>query len=87
MLSWWYAFEMVEMMPLRSLFETSLFENLKFLKSPLSRETDFRDDEVFLKIEMGMSRRGRASNRVGFPPLFLCMVALICIVFGYLLRY
>ena len=36
---------MFEMMPLRS-----LFQNLKFLKSPLSRETDFKDDEVFLKI-------------------------------------
>lgn len=36
---------------------------------------------------MELSRRGRASNQVGFPPLFICMVALICIVLGYVLKH
>ncbi|XP_038890494.1 vesicle-associated protein 2-2-like [Benincasa hispida] len=36
---------------------------------------------------MELSRRGRVSNQVGFPPLFICMVALICIVFGFVLHH
>ncbi|CAK9314905.1 unnamed protein product [Citrullus colocynthis] len=36
---------------------------------------------------MELSRRSRASNQVGFPPLFICMVALICIVLGFVLHH
>ncbi|XP_022999361.1 vesicle-associated protein 2-2-like isoform X3 [Cucurbita maxima] len=36
---------------------------------------------------MELSRKGRASNQVGFPPLFICMVALICVVLGFILHH
>lgn len=42
---------------------------------------------ISLFSQMELSRRGSASNQVGFPPLFICMVALICNVIGYVLRH
>ena len=42
---------------------------------------------ISLFSQMELSRKGRASNQVGFPPLFICMVALICVVLGFILHH
>ncbi|CAI9765894.1 unnamed protein product [Fraxinus pennsylvanica] len=41
-----------------------------------------------LKQELAMLRRSKSKNKVqvGFPPLFVCMVAMICLLVGFLLR-
>ncbi|KAJ8565952.1 hypothetical protein K7X08_008528 [Anisodus acutangulus] len=51
------------------------------------KRSTIKDMEVF-KQELALLRTKGVGRRaqVGFPPLFLCMVALICLTIGYLVR-
>ncbi|CAN4106204.1 unnamed protein product [Withania somnifera] len=58
----------------------SLFKDVEELKSKI-KSLDSQLIEALLRTK-GVGRRAQ----VGFPPLFLCMVALICLTVGYLVR-
>ncbi|MCE3049956.1 hypothetical protein HAX54_046200 [Datura stramonium] len=51
------------------------------------KRSTMKDMEI-LKQELALLRTKGVGKRaqVGFPPLFLCMVALICLTIGYLVR-
>ncbi|XP_049385693.1 vesicle-associated protein 2-2-like [Solanum stenotomum] len=51
------------------------------------KRSTFKDVEI-LKQELALLKTKGVGKRsqVGFPPLFLCMVALICLTIGYLVR-
>ncbi|XP_022143133.1 vesicle-associated protein 2-2-like [Momordica charantia] len=51
------------------------------------RRSSAQEVKILKDKMMELSRRGRVRNQVGFPPLFICMVTLICIVLGYVLHH
>ncbi|XP_008455518.1 vesicle-associated protein 2-2 isoform X2 [Cucumis melo] len=52
-----------------------------------ARRLSAQEVKILKEKLLELSRRGRTSNQVGFPPLFICMVALICIVLGFVLHH
>lgn len=55
---------------------------LKEEKRSTIKDMEILKQELALLRTKGVGRRAQ----VGFPPLFLCMVALICLIIGYLVR-
>lgn len=60
----------------------SIIAKLKEEKRSTIKDVEILKQELALLRTKGVGKRAQ----VGFPPLFLCMVALICLTIGYLVR-